>query len=152
MTCELLQVSRFSCIVPKAKARSLGRGNRETCQLQTLEVPIVQLFVICIFHQFKSDLTSFSISSPHTLLPFHAADYISKESESDFEQDYAQSRSVACDHSKCFVFVIFQDVVELARGPPAYHSAVFNPVDPSVFVTASSVRGIELWDSRVPMR
>ena len=46
----------------------------------------------------------------------------------------------------------FQDITKLAKGPLTFHSAVFNPVDAAVFATASSVKGVELWDARVPLR
>lgn len=40
----------------------------------------------------------------------------------------------------------------IARHESAFHAAVFNPVDPSLIATASSKKGVQLWDVRVPIR
>lgn len=40
----------------------------------------------------------------------------------------------------------------LASYPSAFHSVMFNPVEPWLLATANSKEGVELWDIRKPRR
>ena len=51
----------------------------------------------------------------------------------------------------CLVSV-FTEPFCLANYPSAFHSVMFNPVEPRLLATANSKEGVGLWDIRKPQR
>lgn len=50
------------------------------------------------------------------------------------------------------VISLFTEPFCLANYPSAFHSVMFNPVEPRLLATANSKEGVGLWDIRKPQR
>ena len=62
----------------------------------------------------------------------------------------------ACDDGRILIYDIRgSSVMEtfcLARYKTAFHSVMFNPVEPRMVATANAKEGVSMWDLRKPLR